>query len=130
MQCITLANKVTQLSQGLPEVKKTPVHRSPGRTIPRDASIPEARWREFSRQGVGNLQATKLGLRPALLKDGRRLLQGLLESNTLNIPDNACRPGEKCHSHRPILVDTLFGSIKLLERSQQFSLCSGTSSSF
>jgi hypothetical protein len=65
----------------------------------------------FSRQGVGNMEAIELGLREALLKDGRRLLERLFESNTLNIPDNASRPGEKCHPGRALHVDTLFGSI-------------------
>lgn len=62
---------------------------------------------------MGNLEAIELGLREALLKDGRRLLEGLFESENLNIPDNVSRPGEKCHPERPLTADTIFGSINL-----------------
>jgi hypothetical protein len=62
---------------------------------------------------VGNLEAIELGLREALLKDGRRLLESLLESDALNIPENAGRSGEKCHPERPLEVDCIFGAIHL-----------------
>jgi hypothetical protein len=67
----------------------------------------------FAKQGVGNLEAIEFGLREALLKDGRRLLQGLLESEALNIPDNSSRPGEKCHPDRPLGIDCIFGTMRL-----------------
>src|SRR5579863_1054758 len=56
----------------------------------------------FARQGVSNLEAIELGLREALLKDGCRLLEGLFDSSSLNIPDNTGRPGEKCHPNRAL----------------------------
>jgi hypothetical protein len=62
---------------------------------------------------VGNLEAIELGLREALRKDGRRLLESLFASDDLNIPDNARRPGEKCHPHRALAVDCIFGCIHL-----------------
>ena len=62
---------------------------------------------------MGNLEAIELGLREALLKDGRRLLENLFESDTLNIPENASRLGEKCHPKRPLDVDSIFGGIHL-----------------
>jgi len=65
----------------------------------------------FARQGVGNLEAVELGLREALLKDGRRLLEGLLDSTSLNIPENTSRVGEKCHPNRALKVDSIFGVI-------------------
>lgn len=52
-------------------------------------------------------------MREALLKDGRRLLESLLASDELTIPDSASRPGEKCHSQRPLTVDCIFGCIRL-----------------
>jgi hypothetical protein len=67
----------------------------------------------FVRQGVRNLEAVELGLREALLRDGRRLLEQLLTSPDLNIPDNTSRPGEKCHADRPVEVRTLFGNFDL-----------------
>lgn len=68
---------------------------------------------DFARQGVGNLEAVELGLRQALLKDGRHLLEQLLREAALNVPDNTSRPGEKCHPHRTKPVQTIFGSINL-----------------
>lgn len=62
---------------------------------------------------MSNLEAIELGLREALLKDGRRLLEGLLDSSSLNIPDNTSRPGEKCHSQRALQVESIFGVIHL-----------------
>jgi hypothetical protein len=37
---------------------------------------------------VGNLEAVELGLRQALLKDGRLLLEQLLQQADLSVPDN------------------------------------------
>ena len=62
---------------------------------------------------MGNLEAIELGLREALLKDGRRLLEGLFESGALNIPENASRPGEKCHSNRALKAKSIFGVLNL-----------------
>ena len=62
---------------------------------------------------MGNLEAIELGLREALLQDGRRLLESLFASDTLNIPGNASRPGEKGHPQRPLEVDTIFGGLHL-----------------
>jgi hypothetical protein len=63
--------------------------------------------------GVGNLEAVELGLREALFKDARTLLQELYRQPDLSLPDHASRPGEKCHPHRPKTVQTLFGPIEL-----------------
>ena len=54
-----------------------------------------------------------MGLREALSKDGRRLLEQLYDQADLAVPDNASRPGEKCHPDRAKNVDTLFGGIRL-----------------
>jgi len=62
---------------------------------------------------VSNLEAIELGLRQALLKDGGRLLEGLLDSASLNIPDNTSGPGEKCHPHRALKVESIFGVLNL-----------------
>jgi hypothetical protein len=53
------------------------------------------------------------GLRAALLKDGRRLLEHLLNDPTLPIPGDASRPGEKCTAAVPRQVETLFGQLTL-----------------
>jgi hypothetical protein len=70
----------------------------------------------FARQGVGNLEAVELGLREALFKDGRRLLQALLEKADSWLPDQASQPGEKCHPDRPKEVQTIFGPIQMRRR--------------
>jgi len=71
---------------------------------------------DFARRGVANLEAIELGLRRALLQDGRQLLEQLLRGAEAGLPENRSRPGEKCHSHRRKPVRTIFGEIEL-ERS-------------
>lgn len=68
---------------------------------------------QWERDGIGNLEAVELGLREALLKDGRRLLEELLEHCAGQLLDNLSEPGEKCHPHRARKVQTLFGSIEI-----------------
>lgn len=62
---------------------------------------------------MGNLEAIELGLRQALLQDGRQLLEQLLQQADRNIPANTSRPGEKCHPKRAKPVQTIFGLIEL-----------------
>lgn len=64
-------------------------------------------------QGVGNLEAIELGLREALFKDGRRLLEELFAQTDLSLADNASRPGEKCHPDRELEMRSLFGPVAL-----------------
>lgn len=52
-----------------------------------------------------------MGLREALLKDGRALLEQLYNQPDLCVPDAASRPGEKCHPDRAKDIQTLFGTI-------------------
>jgi hypothetical protein len=54
-----------------------------------------------------------LGLREALLKDGRQLLQELYSQSDLPIPENASRPGEKCHHDRHLEMHSIFGIVSL-----------------
>lgn len=65
----------------------------------------------LARHGVANLEAVELGLREALLKDGRALLEALYNQPDLSVPDDASRPGEKCHPDRVKNLQTLFGPI-------------------
>lgn len=71
---------------------------------------------DFARQGVGNLEAIELGLRQALLKDGRQLLEQLLQNTEPHLTNNTSRPGEKCHPSRSKPVQTIFGPIQLHRR--------------
>ena len=59
------------------------------------------------------MEAVELGLREALFKDGRRLLEQLYNHADLRVPDNASRPGEKCHPARTKKIQTLFGAIQV-----------------
>jgi hypothetical protein len=68
---------------------------------------------DFARQGVGNLEAIELGLRRAMLQDGRCLLEQLLVETGASLADNTSRPGEKCHPERTKSVQTIFGEIEL-----------------
>lgn len=65
---------------------------------------------------MGNLEAIELGLRQALLRDGRQLLEQLLQNAEPHLADNLSRPGEKCHPNRPKPVQTIFGQIQLRRR--------------
>lgn len=53
------------------------------------------------------------GLLVALHKDGCRLLEQLLSDPNLEIQDNDCRPGEKCHPARIKEIDTVLGTVQL-----------------
>ena len=59
------------------------------------------------------MEAVELGLRNALLKDGRVLLEQLVQSVADSLPDALAQKGEKCHADRPRAVETIFGSIDL-----------------
>lgn len=69
--------------------------------------------RQWAQQGIHNLEAAELGLRAALLKDGRTLLEKLVQSAADSVPQAQTQKGEKCHTDRPRSVDTIFGSIAL-----------------
>jgi hypothetical protein len=76
--------------------------------------------RQWAEQGVNNLEAVEIGLRAALLKDGRTLLEKLVQSAVDSVPQAQAQKGEKCHACRPRTVDTIFGSIDL-ERDYLYS---------
>jgi hypothetical protein len=59
------------------------------------------------------MEAVELGLREALRKDGRVLLETLYNQPDLSVPDNTSQPGEKCHPARAKDIQTLFGTIKV-----------------
>lgn len=67
----------------------------------------------MAQAGVRNMEAVELGLREALFKDGRALLEALYAQPGLSIAGEAGRPGEKCHVGRSKEVQTLFGPITL-----------------
>lgn len=60
-----------------------------------------------------NLEAVELGLREAIFRDLCQVLEELLNDPTLPVPEDASRPGEKCHADRPKQVLTLFGPVRL-----------------
>lgn len=68
---------------------------------------------DLALNGVRNCEAVELGLREALLKDGRKLLEKLYSEPGLSVPDNASRPGEKCHAGRKLEMHSIFGVVSL-----------------
>jgi hypothetical protein len=68
---------------------------------------------QWTALGVKNLEAVETGLREALRRDGRRLLEQLLNSAQFRVPEDQGRPGEKCHPLRPKDVETVFGPLTL-----------------
>jgi len=69
--------------------------------------------RRLSAEGWSTLDWVETGLREALLKDGRRCLESLLNDPTLPVPEDASRPGEKCTTGVARQVETLFGPVTL-----------------
>lgn len=59
------------------------------------------------------MEAVELGLREALFKDGRKLLESLYNQEGLCVPEDASQPGEKCHAQRARDIRTLFGIIEV-----------------
>ena len=68
------------------------------------------RWTEL---GVQHTAVVEAGLRQALFQDAAHLLAQLYNDPALPIPDDAPRPGEKCHAGRTKEILTLFGWGKL-----------------
>lgn len=68
---------------------------------------------DFAQKGVRNMEAVELGLREAITKDARRMLEQLYQDPDLTMPNHAGQPGEKCHLGRANEVETLFGPITL-----------------
>ena len=64
-------------------------------------------------------------MREALLKDGRHLLEQLYAQEGLCVPDNASRPGEKCHPDRKLQMHSIFGILEL-HRHYFYSPATGT----
>jgi hypothetical protein len=67
----------------------------------------------LAQEGVRNCEAIELGLREALLKDGRHLLQDLYGQMELSVPHDASEPGEKCYPQRPLVMHSIFGPVQL-----------------
>ncbi len=59
------------------------------------------------------MEAVELGLREAVMKDARKILEALYADAHLAIPEGAGRPGEKCHPGREKTVETIFGAVTL-----------------
>ena len=60
-----------------------------------------------------NLEAVELGLREAIFRDLCQVLEELLNDPMLPVPEDASRPGEKCHANRPKEMLSLFGPVRL-----------------
>jgi hypothetical protein len=58
-------------------------------------------------------QWVELGLREALLRQGRHALEELLNDPNWRVEQDQSRNGEKCYAARPRTVDTLFGEVTL-----------------
>lgn len=65
---------------------------------------------------MGHLEAIELGLRQALLKDGRELIEQLLQDGQEHLAGNTGRSGEKCHPARLKKCRTIFGPVALRRR--------------
>lgn len=68
---------------------------------------------DFAQKGVRNMETVEMGLREAIFKDARHILERLYQDPDLTMPNHTGRPGEKCHLGRAKDVETLFGPITL-----------------
>lgn len=68
---------------------------------------------DLAKKGVRNMEAVELGLREAIMKDARTVLEALYGNAQMSVPNGEGRPGEKCHAGREKTVETLFGPITL-----------------
>lgn len=89
-----------------------------------EAFLTLARQR-LSSQGWSTMDWVETGLREALLKDGRRCLETLLNDLSLPVPEDASRPGEKCTPAVARQVETLFGAVRL-QRAYYHAAAQGT----
>ena len=64
-------------------------------------------------EGWGSVEWIETGLREALLKDGRRLLEDLVNDPALPLAGDCSRPGEKCTAGVERQVESIFGVLKL-----------------
>ena len=81
--------------------------------------------KRLATEGWTSSDWVETGLREALLKDGRRLLEHLLNDPTLPIPDDASQPGEKGTAAVPRDLETLFGKLTL-RRNYYYAAAAGT----
>ena len=65
------------------------------------------------KEGWSTSDWVETGLRTALMNEGRRLLENLLNDPTLLLADDASRPGEKCTPAVERDLETLFGPLTL-----------------
>ena len=71
----------------------------------------------LAKDGVRNSEAIELGLREALFKDGRLLLQNLYAQMASTVPGDASRPGEKCHPDRLLQMHSLGAAVRTQRKS-------------
>lgn len=64
-------------------------------------------------EGTVPPQWLELGIRQALLRDGRRALEDLLNDAHWRVAQDQTGPEEKCYAARPNQVDSLFGAVTL-----------------
>jgi len=69
--------------------------------------------RQLAQTGAPDLLWLEVGLRAALLADGRTLLENFLAQEDLHIPGDSPRPGERRYAQRPTPCQSVFGSLTL-----------------
>jgi hypothetical protein len=67
----------------------------------------------LAQEGCGNMEWLEFGLRAAMQKDARSLVEGLLNDPALAVPKDRAFAGEKCYRNRSKVIETLFGKVEL-----------------
>jgi hypothetical protein len=60
------------------------------------------------------MEWVEFGLREALQRDARSLLEGLFKDPALAVANDHAREGEKCYRNRSKVIETLFGPVEVL----------------
>ncbi len=67
----------------------------------------------LAQEGCGNMEWLEFGLRAAMQKDARSLVEGLLNDPALAVSKDRAFAGEKCYRNRSKVIETLFGKVEL-----------------
>lgn len=110
---IETTQELTCLEDNEPESKKKLPEEIAGERLSESQAFLKLVRTQWMVAGVKNLEAAEMGLREALLKDGRRLLEQLLNDPQLPVPQNQGKTGEKCYPDRLREVQTVFGTVSL-----------------
>ena len=67
----------------------------------------------LAKDGHGNMEWMEFGLRAAMQREARSLLEGLLNDPALAVANDHAMEGERCYRNRAKMIETLFGPVEI-----------------